>query len=124
MSRREDVQRRKVAKRLMEEINQTTDPKMLLKLVTQYNEVKPKGLGRPRKEAPTPPLPSQQATVPRAKTGTFVDKLSDEDYQIHLVVDRAEQLRRKNGTSSKEAVPQAFSELVAEGAIKAEDLTS
>lgn len=121
MSRREDTQRRKVAKKLQEEISKCTDPKILVKLTQQYNDLKPKPIGRPRNQQETANPIANTGKLPRRKTGSAVDELSDEDYRIHLVVERTEAIKRKLKVSSKEALRQAVSELSAEGMINAEE---
>lgn len=55
MSRREDTQRRKVLKKLQEEISKCADPKMVVKLTEQYNALKPK-------KATSNPEPTKKAT--------------------------------------------------------------
>lgn len=115
MSRREDTQRRKVAKKLQEQITACTDPKLLVRLTKQYNALKPKKMGRPANpEVPTPA--DQPRTPPREKRGSFVDQLSDSDYRGFLVVERAEKIKRASRElSTHDAIQQAASELMVEG---------
>lgn len=74
MSRREDTQRRKVAKRLQEEISKCTDPKMLVKLTEQYNALKPKQ-PRNQQETPKPTLGSESTFVKADYPGPHGDYL-------------------------------------------------
>ena len=64
MTTREAIQRRKVAKKLSEQISLCTDPNLLLELTKQYNAVKPK-------KAANKPEPAEKNQAPSGPQSTF-----------------------------------------------------
>ena len=103
---------KEVIKRLKEEIEKTTDPETVIRLTEQLTKVLPK------KRRVRPPLrePKSNPIPKRPIEGSAVDDLSDDEWLIHKIVVRAEEIVReakRQGLpvpTGKEACAQAMEE--------------
>ena len=111
--------RKEAAKKLTEMIKECTDPAVAANLAEQLNKMLGKSQRQLPKRKAAKPLeePRKVGKHPRPKTGSAVDLLSDEEYEIHSIVVRAEEIIReakRQGLpvpTTRQAIEQAESAL-------------
>ena len=103
--------RTQVARRLTEEINQTTDPQTLIELTKQLAKVLPKRRG----------VKKSNSASQRPSTGSMVDNMPEDERLTHDIVVRAEKIIREakqqglTAPTDTEAIERAKREIEEDG---------
>ena len=100
--------RSEAVRKLRELIAVTTDPKLLIDLTRQLNNLLPtakQAKRRPRKVEAAPPSSKKSSILDRV-TGSAVDNLSDGKKVVHYLVVELEKSRKKSGSAEWNAAKQ------------------